>query len=226
MPQADPQMGVLQTPELQGFRRIKELEAQLKLYRGFLHEVNNALAGIGTLAEMMKAKRKGEGAKTEAKTDSKINGEADSKNLELMINATGRSATLQRRIRALYEPSEITFDIELSEFLLENQDLMELMLPHSQRLSFAIAPGVPQAVNTSPDELWRWLSLMLLWLRETEVSRAQVIWTHQGTFKLELNTAALPKEDALWRQLLNDVARSMKLTLDISSKGIEAKVSA
>lgn len=212
MTPADPQVGETQTPELQGFRQIKELEAQLKLYRGFLHEVNNALAGIGTLAEMMKARGNGEGAKT------------DSKNLELMINATGRSAALQRRIRALYEPADFAFEIELSEFLLENQDLMELMLPHSQRLSFAIAPGVPQAVYCSPNELWRWVSLMLLWLRETGVGRAQVVWTHQGTFKLELTTAALPKEDNQWRQLLNEVARPLKLKLDISSKGIEARV--
>jgi len=210
MTQIDPQVEAAKASELEGFLRIKRLEAQLALYRGYLHEVNNALAGIGTLAEMLKgAGDKGGSAKP------------SEKNLELMVNATQRSATLQRRIRALYTDSDIAFDIEVSEFLEENKDLMELMLPHSQRLSFAIAPGVPVNACVHLEKLWEFVSLMLLWYRETNVSRAQVIWTHQGSLRLQLNTEALPREDAAWRELLERVGHGGGGRVSISAKGID-----
>ena len=182
-PAAVRQLEEVKTSETASFLREKQLEAQVFLLRGYLHEVNNALAGIGTLAEVMK----GMGADTLVK------------NLDLMASATQRSASLQRRIRAFYTEINAPTSIEVGVFLHENSDLLQLMLPHSQRLTFEIGNKV-STVETSVEKLWGLFAVIVMWVRHSAATKAEWVWSETGRLSVRLIAAQKTIETAQWKQ--------------------------
>lgn len=185
--------------ELASFLQIKELEAQVALYRGYLHEVNNALAGIGTLAELMQT----------------MGPEGIRRNFALMAQATQRSAALQRRIRTLMSPG-VAVPCQLSSFVEENKDLIGLMLPHSQRLTFEIAQN-EHIAEASPSLLWRWVSLLVIWLREAQISKAAIEVSSEGLFILHLHAESNSLPQGLWADALQSAAEVIPGVLEIKN---------
>ena len=176
------------------YLKIKALEAQMALYRGYLHEVNNALAGIGSLAEVLK--------------DS--SGPVLSKNLDLIVNAASRSGILQRRIRALYSEDNIKIGINIPEFLNENKDLMELMLPREQRLNVEMS-SKSGMVKTTPDRLWGLFSLVVLWIKESESPKIGIICEENGILRISLSppSAFSLSADQPWESALAEAGKAV-----------------
>lgn len=143
----------------------KHLQGQMALYRGFLHEVNNALAGIGSLAEALKG--------SQAQT-------LDA-SLELIAKTAGRSAELQRKIRCLYSAVDVC-ECDLAAFAEQNKDVMELMLARSQKIQFSGVgfsnqPALQNekdvlrghtVVKISGENLWKLFSLILVEAKENQ----------------------------------------------------------
>lgn len=170
----------------------KQLEAQIALYRGFLHEVNNALAGIGSLAEALK----GSGI-----------GTLDS-SLDLIAKTAARSADLQRRLRALFSGAEI-LPCDLNQFLSQNKDLLELQLPRSQKIILQLS-STPVIVKISSEKLWRFISIILLWAKE---SGAKEICFQTCQRQLSFNVFSL---NETWKELLEGCMDELEATLETS----------
>jgi hypothetical protein len=96
--------------------------AQVALYRGFIHEVNNAVGGVGTLAEAMKGSPS----------------ETIEVHLDLISSTMGKIAELEKRIRAMQSAplSPVAFRVDL--FVEPYRDLLELMLPRSVKVSWEL----------------------------------------------------------------------------------------
>lgn len=186
------------------FLSAKGSAAQLALYRGFLHEVNNALAGIGSLAEVLKD------------ADNPVLGS----NLDLMAKAANKATVLQRRIRMLYTEGE-AWEMDLVEFIRENKDLMELMLPRSQRLAVEVAM-VSCIVKISVADLWRMISLMLLWAREGEAEGISLKLSDK-TLLLELLEDKKTHVDAMWTECLSLAAKTLGVEGGVGDKRVVLK---
>lgn len=140
-------------PEWVGQSLVSEakLSATLVQYRGYLHEVNNALAGIGTLLEAL------QGA------------DADTlqANLGLMTSAAQKATLLERRLRMLTAETtgnELTSGLVLEDFLAQNRDLMAMMLQRGQRLT--MDTGQQHSVMILPASiLWSLITVALYWAR-------------------------------------------------------------
>jgi hypothetical protein len=193
------------------FLQIKTLEAQLALYRGFLHEVNNAFAGIGGMAEVLK------GSTTLALDSS----------LDMMAKAANKSTLLQRRIRAFYPPSSSSdmigsasaIDIDLVSFLKENKDLMELMLPRDGRFAFEFETD-KKVVRASAENLWKIISLMLFWARESEAEKFGFKIDAKGDLSLQLLDEPKQSCDKLWPVAMNLAAGSLGAESSLTQKEI------
>ena len=139
--------------------------ARLLLSRGYLHEVNNALAGIGTLAEALK------GSTSEGVESS----------LELISAAANKSTLLERRVRSLYATGEFPSGLLLNEFLPQQRDIMELMLPRRQKFSIELADA-SAVVSLPASTLWSFISLSLYWasVKASEGLTVRLIRAQEG----------------------------------------------
>jgi|GEM_PF-2287156 hypothetical protein len=163
------------------FAKVKSLEAQVLLYRGFLHEVNNSLAGIGSLAEVLK--------------DSE-GGPALSKNMELIIHAAYKSCDLQRKIRNLYAQHEEWIDIDLSAFLQDHKPLLELILHGEARVAAVLTnPGI---LRGKIDLLWNILSVGAIWAKEKQATQIEYTVFGGAKLRITLPNKAVEAGDLSW----------------------------
>ena len=202
---------------------LKYQEMLICLYRGILHEVNNTLAGVGTLAEVMKMSFSASSASTSSGfTSSNLKEKKDhGPNLDLMSSAVNRLSTLGRRARAFSDPSS-SFPVNIATFVLENKDLIELILPPHQRLTFDIE-GIERNLNqpsrqtsqtVSQQDCVHILSLVLMYLRESSAKKS-ILKVTEDTISLsfeEKTKEFLPND--VWRQVFDEVSGSgMKLKI-------------
>lgn len=125
--------------------------AQVALYRGYLHEVNNTLAGVGTLAEAMKGS-------PAATMDA---------NLELISSTMSRAIVLEKRLRATTNAPMSVVQMEVTEFITPYKEILELMLPRSVKIAWQISPAKLEA---SPQRLLNIMMVAFTLARESATS--------------------------------------------------------
>ncbi len=180
----------LKTQEAALFLEKQILEAQVSLYRGFIHEVNNALAGIGTLAETLK------GAQQDVLDP----------HLDLIIHASSKSAQLQRRIRTLMAQGGECTHRNVVEFLAGNKDLMDLMLPYDQRFRFEKEKCVAFEIKATDPSLWRLFSVLLGWFVKSGAASAIFVTGAQNSLRLVLDGLPAETMDARWADAMEILA--------------------
>jgi len=162
------------------FEKIKSLEAQVLLYRGFLHEVNNSLAGLGSLAEVLKD----------------AEGDTLSKNMDLIIHAAYKSCDLQRKIRNLYTTHEESIDIDLSAFLQDHKPLIELIIRQQTRA--AVVLGQPEIIHSRIDQLWNLFALGAIWANDKQAQKIEYSVANYKKLRVGLCNSIASPMDMAW----------------------------
>jgi hypothetical protein len=121
--------------------------AQVALYRGFIHEVNNAVGGVGTLAEAMKGSPQ----------------ETIDVHLDLISSTMAKVAELEKRIRAMQSAPLSPVELNVGSFVGAYRDLLELMLPRSVKISWEMESV---EISKSPQRLLQLLMVAFALARE------------------------------------------------------------
>lgn len=153
--------------------------AKESLYRGYLHEVNNALAGVGTLAQALKG---------EDYTANELDPQ-----LDLIVDTLGKTTALEKRVRSIFsiiDGNALPSAFSVRSFLEENKDILELLLPRSQRLSLDF-PQDESVVNVEGELLWKFILVSLSWVRlsrSPEVTLRLVRSNNSAALSFELSS--------------------------------------
>ena len=176
------------------FVQNTQLQAQLALYRGFIHEVNNTLAGVGTLAEALKGSHDSMSIST---------------NLDLIAHTTQKVACLQQRMRAMYPSAHnLRGATNLSELIDKNSDLLELMISRSYRVEFVL-PDDSIMVRVSPESVWSILAMMMQYVATTRPAKSRLLLNPAGCLTLELLSEAQQAPDDIWGAAFELVAEPL-----------------
>jgi hypothetical protein len=138
-------------------------QAHLALYRGYLHEVNNTLAGVGTLAEAMMGSPS----------------DTVEANLELISSTMTRAISLEKRVRAVVNQPTSPIKMNAGEFAEGYRDLWELMLPRTVRLAWQSASA---PMDVSPKSLVEVLLVAFTLARASSAATFSVTWSPSLTF--------------------------------------------